>query len=120
MIKRDGSPFKIYTPEDLVREAEFALAQVTQWREHEDHSWAAYVHQYSSIADHLIGMLEKSLHGNYGAFDKGQPHTKDMRKRLAWIKKRLCETCEHNWDRRICADIHQPDYFVCTKCGEQK
>lgn len=28
--------------------------------------------------------------------------------------------CAHNWQRQVCADIHQPDYFVCTECGEQK
>lgn len=25
--------------------------------------------------------------------------------------------CEHDWQRRICADIYQPDYLECRKCG---
>lgn len=28
--------------------------------------------------------------------------------------------CEHDWQRRICADIHQPDYLQCRKCDATK
>ncbi len=27
------------------------------------------------------------------------------------------EPCDHEWVRRLCPDIYQEDYFVCSKCG---
>ena len=28
--------------------------------------------------------------------------------------------CKHNWQRRCCADIHQPDYYQCRDCDLTK
>lgn len=45
----------------------------------------------------------------------GEPYDPDETPR---VKK--TEVCEHHWERRICPDIYQPDYFVCTKCNATK
>lgn len=36
------------------------------------------------------------------------------------VMKRIQAGCEHDWQRRPCPDIHQPDYLHCRKCDATK
>lgn len=36
------------------------------------------------------------------------------------VMKRIQAECDHDWQRRPCPDIHQPDYLHCRKCDATK
>lgn len=36
------------------------------------------------------------------------------------VRKEDTQVCEHDWARRLCSDIYQADFFVCSKCGAVK
>lgn len=38
--------------------------------------------------------------------------------RREFINRHNLNKCHHEWVRQVCADVYQPDYAMCRKCGE--
>lgn len=38
--------------------------------------------------------------------------------RREFVNRHNLNKCKHEWVLQVCADIHQPDFAMCRKCGE--